>query len=107
MSIARSTLPGDPPLPLVRELNIPARMKQTLRSSAVSYSLMEHLGEGLNSTVYKAVRFDPFHHLKQTVALKVLKSKNLVDIWKSEFASLEKVACKHCVRVFGFEWVSE
>jgi serine/threonine protein kinase len=81
-------------------------MKQILRSSSVSYSLMEHLGEGLNSTVYKAVRFDPFHHLKQTVALKVLKSKNLVDIWKNEFASLEKVACKNCVRVFGFEWVS-
>ena len=35
-------------------------MKQTLKSTAVSYSLMEHLGEGLNSVVYKAIRSDAF-----------------------------------------------
>jgi serine/threonine protein kinase len=53
------------------------------------------------------VRFDTFLHLKQTVALKILKSKKLVDVWKNEFASLEKVVCKHCVRVYGFEWVAD
>lgn len=82
-------------------------MKQTLKSTAVSYNVMESLGEGLNSTVYKAVRSDPFEHLNQTVALKILKSKNLVDIWKKEFASLSQVVCKHCVRVYGFEWVDQ
>lgn len=80
-------------------------MKQTLKSAAVSYTLREQLGEGLNSVVYKAVRSDPFDHLNQTVALKILKSENLVDIWKSEFASLTEVVCKHCVRVYGFDWV--
>lgn len=80
-------------------------MKQTLKSAAVSYSLMEQLGEGLNSVVYKAVRSDPFDQLNQTVALKILKSKNLVESWKSEFASLVEVVCKHCVRVYGFDWV--
>lgn len=68
---------------------------------------MENLGEGLNSVVYKAVRSDPFQHLNQTVAIKILKSKKLVDIWKNEFASLQKVVCKHCVRVYGFEWVGD
>jgi len=80
-------------------------MKHTLKSTVVSYSLMEQLGEGLNSIVYKAVRSDPFDHLNHTVALKILKSKNLVEIWKNEFASLTEVVCKHCVRVYGFDWV--
>jgi len=82
-------------------------MQQVLKSTAVTYSLKEHLGEGLNSVVYRAIRTDPFHHMRQTVALKILKSKNLVEIWKREFVSLERVVCKHCVRVFGFEWVED
>lgn len=82
-------------------------MKQTLKSRAISYDLMEHLGEGLNSVVYKAVRADSLNHLNQTVALKILKSKNLVEIWKREFASLQQVVCKHCIRVYGFEWIDD
>jgi len=82
-------------------------MKQTLKSRAISYDLMEHLGEGLNSVVYKAVRSDSFQHVNQTVALKILKSKNLVEIWKNEFASLQQIVCRHCVRVYGFEWIDD
>jgi serine/threonine protein kinase len=81
-------------------------MTQKFRSTAVSYTVIDQLGEGLNSVVYKAIRSDPFRHLQQTVALKVLKSKNSVDIWKKEFASLINVHSPHCVRVFGFEWVN-
>jgi serine/threonine protein kinase len=82
-------------------------MTQKLRSQAVSYDLTELLGEGLNGTVYKAVRSDPFDHVRQTVALKILKSRNLVEIWKREFESLAKVHSPHCVRVFGFEWMED
>lgn len=82
-------------------------MKQRLHSSQVSYELMDFLGEGLNGTVYRAVRSDSFEHLQQTVAIKILKSRNLVEIWKREFESLSAVSSPHCVRLFGFEWVGD
>ncbi len=80
-------------------------MNTEFKTSRVTYKVLERLGEGLHSTVYKAERSDQFHHLRQVVALKVLKSKNSIKLWKDEFASLEKLNCRHCVRVFGFEWL--
>lgn len=80
-------------------------MKRVLKSVAVSYDLQENLGEGLNSVVYKARRSDPYRRLHQTVALKILKSRNMVDVWKNEFASLERIQHRNCVRVFGFDWI--
>lgn len=69
------------------------------------YDMKEFLGEGLNSVVYRAIRSDKGRRLHQTVALKILKSENSVDLWAKEFASLERVASRHCVRIYGFDWV--
>lgn len=82
-------------------------MMGKLRPKAASYNVVEFLGEGLNSIVYRAVRSDPHMHLQQVVALKILKSENAVELWKREFSNLGKISSKHCVRLFGFEWVND
>lgn len=71
--------------------------------SQISYQIERLLGEGLNSRVYLAIRRDNQGFLEQKVALKIFKSKNLDQEFRSEFASLSKVNSKFCVGVYGFE----
>ena len=63
------------------------------------------IGEGEQGRVYEAVRLDPSTNLRQTVAVKILRSKNAVDLWRKEFSSLAEVRSPYCVRVLSFERV--
>jgi serine/threonine protein kinase len=71
--------------------------------TSVQYELQEILGEGSSAVVYKALRTDSKLGLQQTVAMKILKSQKLVDVWKREFHSLSQMRSKYCVQIFGFE----
>lgn len=73
----------------------------------VGYRLVEFLGEGLNSCVYKAIKETPEFGVKFEVALKILKSEKMVEIWRNEFKRLEAVQSQHCVRLLGWEIVSD
>jgi serine/threonine protein kinase len=72
-----------------------------------SYKVLQSLGEGLSSIVYKAIREDGQGLSEQTVVLKVLKSENAVRWLKREFDALKKIESAHCVRVLGWENFSE
>lgn len=67
------------------------------------YRLLQLLGEGLSSVVYKAIRVDSRRHSQQLVALKILKSEKDVQILKNEFVALLKVRSPFCVSVLGWE----
>lgn len=73
--------------------------------ASTQYFLQESLGEGMSSQVFRAERSLTKLGLKQTVAIKVLKSKNAVDMWRQEFESLARVKSPYCVRVFAFDEV--
>jgi len=67
------------------------------------YEIRETLGVGLTSEVYKAFRRDGGGWTKQEVALKVIKSKNDVQVLKKEFERLSQIRSKYCVRVLAWE----
>ncbi len=69
----------------------------------VKFEVGELLGEGSQGRVYKALRHDQAANLRQTLAVKILHSKNAVAIWKKEFESLSRVKSPYCVQVFSFE----
>ncbi len=82
-------------------------MKESTHSSTNIYTIMEVLGEGFSGVVYKAEKKDESGQMSTTVALKVLNSNELIDIWRREFQSLKQVRSHNCVQVFGFERVME
>ncbi len=82
-------------------------METIIPSQAIRYQLQECLGQGLNSRVYRALRQDSAAQISHEVAIKILNSKNWVEIWKKEFQSLSSVRSKHCVSVLGFDWIDE
>lgn len=63
---------------------------------------MELLGEGLTSCVYKAIKKHHDWGVEQTVALKILKSKDLVPTFAQEVHALGGVDSPHCVKFFGW-----
>lgn len=67
------------------------------------YQLLEPLGEGLTSRVYKAIRKHRSLNVEQTVALKILRSKNEVLALKNEIKTLVKIKSPHCVQFLGWE----
>ena len=59
-------------------------MEQENISLPKKYRILEKLGEGASSEIYKAICSDQQSNLKQTVVLKVLKSeKSLSNIYTS------------------------
>ncbi len=80
-------------------------MEEVIQAESVTYQLQHCLGQGLNSRVFKALRCDGRANIYQTVAIKILNSENLVEIWKKEFHSLSTVRSEHCVRVLSFDWI--
>lgn len=81
---------------------------ETLQHTAgLKYELKELLGQGSSGCVFRAVRSDQEGHIRHEVAIKILNSKTLVLNWQKEFQSLVEVRSRHCVRVFGFEWIQE
>lgn len=81
-------------------------MPKKFQPQSFSYNVCAKIGEGLHSEVYKVVKTDLSHNLSQVMALKILKSKVLADIWKNEFESLSKISSNYCVRILGWEWIS-
>lgn len=69
----------------------------------IEYEILELLGEGGQGSVYKVLRRDRASGLCQTVAAKILHSKNAVDLWRREFESLARVRSPYCVQVHAFE----
>lgn len=81
-------------------------MPKNFKPQSFSYSVCAKIGEGLHSEVYKVVKADLNHNISQVMALKILKSKVLADIWKHEFENLSKISSNYCVRILGWEWIS-
>lgn len=71
----------------------------------VELRLQELLGEGSQGRVFKALRRDRRTGLSQTVAVKILHSRNAVELWRNEFESLLRVRSPYCVQVLSFERV--
>lgn len=76
-----------------------------MKSQPTYLQLDELIGQGANGRVYSGWRVDSAQTIRQRVAIKILNSKNQVDIWRDEFASLIQINSPRCVRVFGFEWI--
>jgi len=82
-------------------------MEHCTQPQAIRYKLLECIGQGLNSRVFRALREDIRAHIRQPVAIKILNSENLVEVWKKEFLSLSKVRSPYCVSVLGFDWIEK
>lgn len=74
-------------------------------SSGIDYELIEFLGEGGSSEVYRAKRRLLEVDVDQELALKILKSETLVDIWRKEFQEFQGLQSRHLVSIFGFDKV--
>lgn len=69
------------------------------------YEIIECIGEGLTSCVYKAIKKNKCLGIEQTVALKILKSHQPVQTLAQEVVSLSQVDSPHCVKLYG--WTSQ
>ncbi len=78
-------------------------MKDQIIAQQSVYEIKQCLGSGLTSEVYKAFRRDSERFTRQEVALKVIKSRKDVQIFKKEFESLVKVNSKYCVQFLAWE----
>lgn len=78
-------------------------MEHVRSQTITNYQLINLIGEGLTSRVYKAIRKHDDLSIEQIVALKVLKSNNLVSTLKTEIDLLTRVQSQHCVRMLGWE----
>lgn len=75
----------------------------SFKPELVKYEILECVGEGLTSSVHKAVRVDSRGHSRQLVALKVLKDESAIPILRREFETLARIRSLHCARVLGWE----
>lgn len=80
-------------------------MIEKIYAQPAGYELVEFLGEGLNSCVYRAIKEDAASGVRFQVALKILKSENLVELWRAEFDRLRTVKSKNCVSLLGWEFI--
>lgn len=67
------------------------------------FEILEELGEGATSRVFKAKKWDSNFTTYQVVALKVLKSRNKIRYLKQEFDKLKNLRSPHCVQIFSWE----
>lgn len=77
-------------------------MRLWRRENPTDLKLLEPLGEGLTSQVYKAIRKHAELGIEQTVAVKVLNSRKAVHALKNEIDILTQVESLHCVRLLGW-----
>jgi len=76
-------------------------------TSQNEYTLIEPIGSGTLSEVYKAIRNDLRGEMTEVVALKIFQSPEKLEEWRREYRSLAQVNSKNCVRVMGFEWIED
>jgi len=79
---------------------------ESVPTKSYHYRMVECLGEGLNSCVYRAFKESKELNVRFEVALKILKSENLVALWRNEFERLMKVKSRHCVALLGWEVIN-
>jgi serine/threonine protein kinase len=82
-------------------------MNETVFVKPIGYRLVEFLGEGLNSCVYKAIKELPDQNVYFQVALKILKSEKLVEVWRNEFERLSSIKSQNCVQLLGWEIIND
>lgn len=82
-------------------------MELVQSQTTTHYQLLELLGEGLTSRVYKAIRKHDDLSVEQLVALKVLKSNKLVQTLKTEINLLTRVKSEYCVSMLGWEKIPQ
>jgi len=82
-------------------------MDAVVYARPVGYRLVEFLGEGLNSCVYRAIKEEAQHGVSFEVALKILKSEKSVDVWRNEFSRLSALRSSYCVSLLGWEFIEE
>lgn len=80
---------------------------KTISGQAPQYNIVEFLGEGTNSCVYRAFKEMEPHGIRFDVALKIPKSKKQLDIWRNEFTRLTRIKSSHCVSLLGWEHVED
>ena len=73
--------------------------------SSVQLEIKELLGEGSQGQVFKGLRKDGQSRLAETVAVKILHSRNAIELWEREFSSLRRVRSPFCLQVLSFERV--
>lgn len=78
-------------------------MKRNTCSKPATYQIIEMLGEGLTSCVYKSFKISETHNLNTLVALKILKSQSFIQEWKQEILSLQSVSHENLVQIRGWE----
>lgn len=66
------------------------------------YQIIDELGEGLTSCVYKAIKKNSQWGVEQTVALKILKSREQVQALAQEISLLSSLDSQHCVKMLGW-----
>lgn len=69
--------------------------------------ILEVLGEGLTSRVYRAIRKHRSLNVQQVVALKVLHSQEQIQSLKNEIELLLTVDSPYCVKLLGWEETSK
>lgn len=74
-------------------------------SSGIEYQVLEFLGEGGSSEVYRVQRQLPDMDVDQELALKILKSETLVDLWRKEFQEFQGLQSPHLLNIIGFDKV--
>jgi serine/threonine protein kinase len=82
-------------------------VKNQTHLSTNTYTVVDLVGEGSNSLVYKAIKSDSQKQIQTVIALKILKSETVMESWRAEFESLRRVRSLHCVSVHNFEWVMD
>lgn len=78
---------------------------QGAKPSSVRYTLGPIIGQGSSGVVFQALRKDVNGNYSQQIAIKVLKSRNLVNLWRKEFETLSLLASPHFIKIYGFEWL--
>ncbi len=77
-------------------------MRTTFLHKQRDYEIIQFLGEGVTSCVYKAIKKHRGWGLEHLVAIKVFKSQTQVHTLKQEMASLCNVNSRHCVRFYSW-----
>ena len=78
-------------------------MSTVYKPDQTRYELECKLGEGLNSVVWRATRFDFSGENPRSTALKLPKDQTAVSFLRREYEILQRVNSTHVVRVIAWE----
>ena len=74
-----------------------------LKAERAHYKIRKCIGIGLTSQVYEAYRVDNRGWTKHRVALKIIRSRNDVQILRKEFEQLSQLDSPNCVKLIAWE----